>query len=482
MRHHLFAVPAIIVLSGAVGVVGLTLDRDAPVPAVSGDVAARVPMIGREAATSRTRRRRHVARLSEVATAASPATAQPADDVTTGQLYFTDLSADLYLTIDGEPKGNRRHTLEPGPHSVLLLHRDREIGRLQVDVPRGGITRVATADFRVNSECVARSAHERLLPEHVFRGCYKMSISTDFAMVWVARHQAANGFWSASGFQDACRGRRCEGARPDVGDVEVTALTLLSYLGAGETHNVGVFKGATKSGLRALKTIQDNDGRLAKKPDRRGHALAALAMTEAFGVTGSRLWWAPAQRALDVVLAADPAGDAEIAALEACLLASAVNAELQIPDSANLLPSRLRHLEGFGLPGTSVPRVTALLLAARALLDEEPTQNATLASGTRALTSHLSRLYEVGLGDTIDPLTTYFLTIAACQVGGPTWKEWNATVKRLVVDSQEAGGSWAPASDSASGGLRSRLTTTVFNILTLEVNYRYRRVFGASDG
>src|SRR4029079_8789631 len=48
------------------------------------------------------------------------------------------------------------------------------------------------------------------------------------ALRWLARHQSADGSWSASGF---CK--TCTGAGDDAFDNGVTSLSLLAFLGAG---------------------------------------------------------------------------------------------------------------------------------------------------------------------------------------------------------------------------------------------------------
>jgi hypothetical protein len=398
-----------------------------------------------------------------------------------GQILFTDLTPDLHVTIDGETERTRRHDLSPGSHSVVLFERGREIARRTVAVPLGGITLVAIADFEVDASCMARSQHETLLPERRLKSCCYGSTYGDFAMVWLTRHQSADGRWSASGFEEACEGKRCGGARQDVGDAEATALALLTYLGAGETHNSGAFKESVKAGLRGLKALQNDEGWFVAAHDRRAQAICALAMMEAYWTTGSRLWKPSAERALALLVGSQPSTDPETAALEACVLASARAAEALPREGDAIIAGARRNLASFGLPGPSMPRVTALLLGARTLLVEKASESADLVAGAQALTEHLAWVGDSGLGHTIDPMTTYFTTIAAFRVGGPTWKSWNSRLEALVIDTQVHGGSWDPAGDAATHEKRSRLTTTVLQMLTLEIYYRYGRVFGASE-
>jgi hypothetical protein len=73
----------------------------------------------------------------------------------------------------------------------------------------------------------------------------------------------------------------------------------------------------------------------------------------------------------------------------------------------------------------------------------------------------------------------YYATQVMHNVPGPQWDEWNRTMRRLLVESQDtkgcAAGSWNPNQPepdrwATQGG---RLMVTSFCTLTLEVYYRY---------
>lgn len=108
---------------------------------------------------------------------------------------------------------------------------------------------------------------------------------------------------------------------PGPGDEEyrtgVTALAVLAFLGAGYSHlSKDVYDGACfgdvlRRGLQWLLAQQDAEGRVgpasAGKP-LYNHAIAALALSEAYGLTGSPLFVENAQRAIDFLVAAQNAG------------------------------------------------------------------------------------------------------------------------------------------------------------------------------
>ena len=111
---------------------------------------------------------------------------------------------------------------------------------------------------------------------------------TDRPRETIARLQQPDGGWCSPG------GRH---------DPATTGLAILAFLKAGYTHRGDLpFHSVVRRGLLWLKGHQRADGRFAREADDRSlfdHALATLAMTEAFGMTDSVLWKDSAQRALD---------------------------------------------------------------------------------------------------------------------------------------------------------------------------------------
>jgi len=138
---------------------------------------------------------------------------------------------------------------------------------------------------------------------------------------WLARHQNEDGSWSAATLNEVCP---CDEpvynpkkAYPRLYDTGLTSLALLAFLGAGISHEhkadlVDTTTGKrhkageiVKKGLRWLVAQQNADGSVT--PDRAflyNEALAAMALSEAYGLTQHRLWREPAQKSLDFLQAA----------------------------------------------------------------------------------------------------------------------------------------------------------------------------------
>ena len=100
------------------------------------------------------------------------------------------------------------------------------------------------------------------------------------------------------------RGRRGTTAAKSPG----TALAMLPFLGAGQTHLAGKYKGTVSRGLRWLIQNQKDDGDLrAGANGNEGmytHGQAAIVLCEAFAMTGDEELRVPAQKAIDFIVAA----------------------------------------------------------------------------------------------------------------------------------------------------------------------------------
>ncbi|MDA1195494.1 MAG: hypothetical protein O2894_09965, partial [Planctomycetota bacterium] len=136
--------------------------------------------------------------------------------------------------------------------------------------------------------------------------------AADDALRWLAVHQSSSGAWSAAAFDRWCDGKAREPSGEDVGrgspelDVGVTGLALSAFLGAGYTNRgQHPFASVVSRGLRFLKNAQDPLGAFAPRASPhplRQHVWAALAMIEAYGMTGSPIFQGSAQRSLDYLL------------------------------------------------------------------------------------------------------------------------------------------------------------------------------------
>jgi len=133
----------------------------------------------------------------------------------------------------------------------------------------------------------------------------------------MARHQNPDGSWSPVGYTRQCRPACAPNPGSEDYQTGVTGLSLLAFVGAGyshlskDTYDGLCFGDVVRKGLQWLKGRQDADGCLGSRSAEKymySHAIAALALSEAYGWTGSQLLQASAQNAIDFLVAAQNPG------------------------------------------------------------------------------------------------------------------------------------------------------------------------------
>ena len=334
------------------------------------------------------------------------------------------------------------------------------------------------------------------------------------ALRWLRNHQAADGRWDGDGFDANCKLNRCDGPGDSTYDPGLTGLSLLAFLGAGETHQSGTCRTTVKNGLKYLRDVQDSEGCFGPRTSQHflyNHACAALAMTEAYGMTGSRIFKEPAERGIGFVLRSrnpylawrynvPPDGDNDtsvtgwmVMALKSAKL-SGLEIERQPIEDAIAWVEKMTEPE-FGrtgyqqrggppartneaaarFPNSKSESLTAVGMTVRIFGGRDPAKDEMIGKGAALLSKCLPR-WDLDQG-TNDFYYWYYGSLAMFQVGGPQWRKWNEAMKTAILDHQSRDkerceyGSWAPQDCwSAEGG---RVYSTAINCLTMEVYYRY---------
>lgn len=308
---------------------------------------------------------------------------------------------------------------------------------------------------------------------------------------WLARHQDSDGRWRLDRFHHAgdCDGR-CS-APGTYSDTAGTALALLPFLGAGQTHAHGEYKGNIARGLRWLVENQGDDGDLSGRGggNMYAHGLAAIALCEGLALSRDRQLQQPAQKAIDFIVRAQheeggwryspgQSGDTSVVGWQLMALRSAEMAYLKVPaetfnraarflDSVQMSPSE--GLFGYR-PGSRATRA----MTAEGLLCRQysgwQSHHPPLLFGVEWLLKHQSPRRE-----DVDMYYWYYATQVMHHAGGDYWYEWNKRLRDLLVSLQETrgheAGSWTPRQNfDTSGG---RLYMTALAVCTLEVYYRH---------
>jgi hypothetical protein len=128
-------------------------------------------------------------------------------------------------------------------------------------------------------------------------GSEASELAVALGLEWLARHQAADGHWSAGHFDALCPpSDRCGAVRgPEGYDLGLTALALLAFLGDGNDGESGRWAPTVRRGLRWILERQDAQGFFFSPSSREalvggmfGQGLSILALSEAAQGMGDR--------------------------------------------------------------------------------------------------------------------------------------------------------------------------------------------------
>jgi len=348
--------------------------------------------------------------------------------------------------------------------------------------------------------------------------------AVEWGLDWLKRHQDPEGFWDADAFDMQCADTCCAGKGQALNDVGVTGLALLAFLGAGNTVNWGPYRNVVKKGVKYLCDVQDpEDGCLVAKEGTHwmyNHALACLALTEAYGLSKWPILKKYAQRALDYVHKSKNPGkawrynngeidpveqnDVSVTAWMIMCLVSAEDFKLRyhkkdledalhyLDEMTDTATGRTGYKEKGGLssrtagdeniwPFENTEAMTAAAMLCRVLagnvLGDMKSQVPSIEAGAVLLRKRLPEWYkEKGC---IDYYYWYYGSYAMFQLGGTDWQVWKTAMEKAIIDNQLREGcergSWDPRRSpwSDNGG---RVYATALCTLSLEVYYRFDRV------
>jgi hypothetical protein len=320
------------------------------------------------------------------------------------------------------------------------------------------------------------------------------------ALKWLSEHQNYDGSWSfdhnASG---QCRGRCGNPGRQVQAQIASTALGLLPFLGAGETHLHGRYKANVKKALDFLGQAMYRLGGTGSlwEPGGRfyGHGLAAIALCEAYGMTRDNGLKQPAQKSIDFIVHYQdpvgggwryfpqrPDGDTSVVGWQMMALKSANMAYLEVPAEtirkAGYFLDSVQQEEGatYGYisPGDGAA-TSAIGLLCRMYMGW-PHDRPALVRGVTILSQNGPSLDNTGPPRN-DMYYNYYGTQVLHHYGGYEWTKWNAAMRDYLVATQgtkghEAGSWYFDGTDhgSAAGG---RLYCTAMSTMILEVYYRH---------
>lgn len=325
----------------------------------------------------------------------------------------------------------------------------------------------------------------------LFGGSDASERAVAMALKWLADHQMPDGGWH---FNHLLRSR---GPSSDPGSLTkarnaATALALLPFLAAGQTHRTGQYKDTVRLGLAFLgrRGVAQKEGLSfhEEQGTMYSHALVTTVLCEALALTKDANLARPARAAVAyIVYAQDPEGggwrydprqpgDTSVTGWQLLALRTAAATPGQgVPKRTEELAARFLDSVQFDggaryryqLGGEGGDTMAAVGLTSRLYLGRDEGDQALLP-GTPLIDS---------IGPDWDYVYyTYYGTQVMRHVGGSPWNRWNDRVRDPLIKTQrqrgDDAGSWFFAKDKHAneGG---RLLHTALATLILESYYRH---------
>jgi hypothetical protein len=333
-----------------------------------------------------------------------------------------------------------------------------------------------------------KGAREALLA--AYGGTGKTEEAVQLGLEWLARQQnTRTGLWSLTGPYG--QGGHAEN------QLAATAMALLAFQGAGNTHKSGKYERNVSRGIEAMLRMQDEDGNFFREGPRNHHlysqGMATIAICELYGMTKDPKYRAPAQKALDYASRIqtpmlggwryEPRHDADtsvtgwfVMALQSGLMAGL---DVQSPT----LDAVSKFLDKVTKDGSTyayqIGREPTVVMTAEALLCRQylgwSRDDPRMLEGVRLLLQH-----PVDYDADENVYYWYYATQVLHHMGGAEWERWNNVMRERIPARQvrqgAERGSWNPGGDrwGAHGG---RLYTTCLSIYNLEVYYRHLPIY-----
>lgn len=342
----------------------------------------------------------------------------------------------------------------------------------------------------------------------------KTETAIERGLEFLAKYQRADGSWH---LEDYGRGTLLRS------DTAATALALLSFQGAGYSHLQAKHQETCRKALNFLIAGQRPDGDLYRPMDNASdrnawlysHAIGALALCEAFGMTHDENLRSNAQRAIDFLVASqDPreggwrytprtGSDTSVTGWAMMALKSAELSGLAVPQQT------YDRIERW-LENSQANATDGYLYRYNYLADTPETMHGTVPTPVMTSVGLLMRLYLgwnrehpmmargsdwlLGRPPTLgtelvpkrDTYYWYYATQVLYHAGGDRWKSWYESLYPILVDSQVTQGAYAGSWDpdgpipDAWGAYAGRLYVTTMNLLSLEVTYRHLPIYEAA--
>ncbi len=328
-------------------------------------------------------------------------------------------------------------------------------------------------------------------------GTPESEAAVEAGLRWIVEHQNRyDGGWS---FQQQCQKCRHDGSSQS--NNAATGLSLMALLGAGYTHRSGPYQESVQMGLDALLRYQDKRKSEFGGPfvDVSGagmytHAIATIAVADAFAMTQDRALEKPLELAHQYILNAQHSaggwryrpnsrGDMLVTGWQVLALKSLERCGIETPtdvyDSVIAFVESLQRSDGSEFlyyhtepRPRDVPTAVGLL---NQMYLQWPKDHHGLNRGASNLVDRRVSKDDIYFN--------FYTTLLLHHLQHPSWDYWNKSVRERLIGTQATrgheAGSWH--FKHQHGNVGGRLYTTTMAVMTLEVYYRYSPLFGLKE-
>ncbi len=326
-----------------------------------------------------------------------------------------------------------------------------------------------------------------------YGGSEETERAVELALQWLKRRQSADGAWSVD----------AENSKPSLIVNGTTGLTALPFLIAGCLDSTSEYKDAVEKGLNYLiqhgKTGENIKGVRFHEPGEPfyNHALATLALGEAYVMTRNKAYLEPAQGGLEYILYSQNP-DSGIWDGDAYPSDHIINTYWIVETLRAYSKLHIYKKSSYDSLGKTTQNVQRFLDSIQNATNDArsvPDSITTKAAQELLLRMYLNRFDAISdledsveslykSGPTNDSYYNYIATQIAFHYGGAPWKDWNFAMREKLINTQiqegEKAGSWDFSKEQNRqnvGFPSSPLIDTALSALTLEVYYRSKPLY-----
>jgi Prenyltransferase and squalene oxidase repeat len=308
------------------------------------------------------------------------------------------------------------------------------------------------------------------------REMVRVEAAVDRALDHLTQRQSDEGWWPQT----------VNGAGPNNG---INAFALLAFLGRGHTPGRGPHQTTVGRAMDYMLSTQNEQGLYASKGPSQGpmyeHALATLALIEAYGSVGSLEMRRSLQKAVDLIVASQNAeggwryqphvGDADLSVtvMQVVALRAAINARLSVPQATtdkatNYVKSCVVPAGGFsyqpnGGANCAQSAAGALCMELLGKFDDPAVPKALELLQSKEYNGQLDGYFWY---------TSYYAMQAHFQAGETQWAAWHPRVRKFLLETQNEDGSWPGHGEDKFNG-PSMTYSTALGAMCLEVYMHY---------